>query len=69
MISGFHLAIGGKGACAVDDTYLDEFATRLIQTGATFYTGHCTGSEAYERLAIRMGGILHPCNTGDEIIV
>lgn len=69
VISGFHLAIGGKGACAVDDTYLDEFATRLIQTGATFYTGHCTGSEAYERLAIRMGGILHPCNTGDEIIV
>lgn len=55
--------------CLRDDAYLDEFATRLIQTGATFYTGHCTGSEAYERLAIRMGGILHPCNTGDNIIV
>lgn len=55
--------------CLRDDAYLDEFTTRLIQTGATFYTGHCTGSEAYERLAIRMGGILHPCNTGDNIIV
>ena len=69
VISGFHLAIGGNGACAVDDAYLDEFATRLIQTGATFYTGHCTGSEAYERLAIRMGGILLPCYTGDNMIV
>lgn len=40
-----------------------------LNTTAPFYTGHCTGSEAYERLAIRMGGILHPCNTGDNIIV
>ncbi len=69
VISGFHLAIGGEGACAVDDAYLDEFAARLMTTGATFYTGHCTGSEAYERLATRMGEALHPCNTGDEIIV
>lgn len=69
VISGFHLAIGGQGACAVDDAYLDEFATRLLASGATFYTGHCTGSEAYERLAARMGSALRPCNTGDEIIV
>lgn len=74
VISGFHLAIGGQGVCAVDNAYLDEFTARLLSTGATFYTGHCTGSEAYERLAARMNRahmkeVLHPCNTGDEIIV
>lgn len=69
VISGFHLAIGGQGACAVDNAYLDEFAARLLASGAAFYTGHCTGSEAYKRLAARMGDVLHPCNTGDEVIV
>ena len=41
-----------KGALNV---FVDEVGKFLLETGAKFYTGHCTGIPAYERLKEIMG--------------
>ncbi|MDP3442629.1 MAG: MBL fold metallo-hydrolase, partial [Ignavibacteria bacterium] len=37
-----------------DDTRINQIANELLKTGATFYTGHCTGLKAYELLKLSM---------------
>ncbi len=64
VVSGLHLAAGGTGACMADDTYLDSLAEMLLNTGAVFYTGHCTGPDAFQKLKLRMGDRLMPISTG-----
>jgi len=55
VIGGFHLSAPGRGDESVDDNFLDTLAQRLLATGAMFYTCHCTGEAAFERLQQRMG--------------
>lgn len=64
VISGLHLAAGGSGVCMADDAYLDQLAQALLATGAEFYSCHCTGREALEKLQLRMPGKLHAVSTG-----
>lgn len=64
VLSGFHLAAGGTGRCLADDDYLDALSARLLDTGAMFYTCHCTGTEALARLKERMGDALQGVSAG-----
>jgi Metal-dependent hydrolases of the beta-lactamase superfamily II len=53
VIGGFHLIDRGNDAEALAE--LDALAQQLLQTGAMFYTCHCTGLPAYEYLRSIMG--------------
>lgn len=64
VLTGFHLAAGGTGKCLAGDAYLDALAERLLATGAMFYTCHCTGPEALDKLKARMGGRLEGVSAG-----
>lgn len=64
VVSGLHLAAGGTGKCMADAAYLDALAARLLDTGAMFYTCHCTGPVALAQLKTRMGGRLEALSTG-----
>lgn len=67
VISGFHLAAGGRGDCLADDDYLDALASRLMKTGAQFFSCHCTGEEALLKLQPRMPGHLVQLSTGTQL--
>jgi len=64
VVSGFHLAAGGRGECMADEAYLDALAEKLLATGARFYSCHCTGLTALEKLKIRMGDRVEAISTG-----
>ena len=66
VIGGFHTA--GKGVFEPSMTaQLYELARELKETGAVFYTCHCTGQEPYEILRTQMGANMNYLATGDEI--
>jgi 7,8-dihydropterin-6-yl-methyl-4-(beta-D-ribofuranosyl)aminobenzene 5'-phosphate synthase len=53
VIGGFHLSSRSGGNEDADT--IDRIAKYLLGTKAKFYTCHCTGIEAYERLKSAMG--------------
>lgn len=55
VVGGFHLSAPGRRNEAPTDAFLDELSRRLLDSGAQFYTCHCTGAEAFEQLQQRMG--------------
>ncbi|MDR1730926.1 MAG: MBL fold metallo-hydrolase [Synergistaceae bacterium] len=63
VIGGFHLSnpLTGEGE---DPDTLDAIGRYLLETGARFHTGHCTGAEPYERLKTLLGDRLFPLSTG-----
>lgn len=69
VVSGFHLAAGGTGRCMADEGYLDALARRLLDTGAQFYSCHCTGPEALDKLRARMGDRLQAISTGMVLVL
>lgn len=69
VVSGLHLAAGGSGRCMADDEYLDNLSEALMSTGAMFYSCHCTGREALEKLKLRMPGRLEAISTGMTLIL
>ena len=63
VVGGFHfkhLDLQREEHLAV----LDDAARRLLDSGAVFYTCHCTGEAAYRFLKNRMADRLHPLSTG-----
>jgi len=66
VLSGFHLADPDTG-CGYDPELVDALADRLAQTPTKYYTCHCTGLKAYERLKKRMGEAVDYAATGDSI--
>ena len=54
VLGGFHLSNPRSGA-SLSDEELDSLADRLLKYPSVFYTGHCTGDYAYERLKAAMG--------------
>lgn len=68
LVGGFHL-MKLDPSRQEDATRLDDLAEELLQSGATFYTGHCTGEAAYAYLKERMGERLHYLRAGDSIEV
>jgi 7,8-dihydropterin-6-yl-methyl-4-(beta-D-ribofuranosyl)aminobenzene 5'-phosphate synthase len=66
MIGGFHLFQLEAGDPAADR--LIEMIGKALLAGKTeYYTGHCTGDYAYERLASVLNGRLHRIMGGTEL--
>jgi 7,8-dihydropterin-6-yl-methyl-4-(beta-D-ribofuranosyl)aminobenzene 5'-phosphate synthase len=66
VIGGFHLMDPGSGRC-IDHSVLEEIARELSKRNTIYYTGHCTGLEAYEVLQRLMGDQIRYCHTGECI--
>jgi 7,8-dihydropterin-6-yl-methyl-4-(beta-D-ribofuranosyl)aminobenzene 5'-phosphate synthase len=66
VIGGFHLSNPGMHA-SEKPSVVNKIADYLMGTKATFYTGHCTGSEAYQQLKTVMGDSIRALSTGDQI--
>lgn len=47
--------------------YIDSVACALDESKAFYYTCHCTGIEAFDRMEMRLGGRLAYLHTGSEI--
>lgn len=57
LVGGFHfMNIDPQGP---EKSRLDEAARVLLESKATFYTGHCTGLAPYDYLKEQMGSRLH----------
>ncbi|SMP43248.1 MBL fold metallo-hydrolase [Anoxynatronum buryatiense] len=65
-IGGFHLHNRATGASESPER-IRELAAFLMETGAVFYTGHCTGEEAYQLLKEIMGDRIHYLAGGSDI--
>lgn len=66
VISGFHfMNVGTEGE---DGEYIKNAADVLLDTGAKYFTCHCTGAEQYALLKKSMGGKLKYLRGGDRII-
>jgi len=63
VIGGFHLHNRRSDLCASDQV-VDDLADYLMATGVCFYTGHCTGVEAFVRLQKKMGARIQYLATG-----
>ncbi len=66
IISGFHL-MKKDGYSEEDVENIKAIATELSTLNTTFYTGHCTGLEAFDIMKEIMGDKLHYIHSGDEI--
>lgn len=66
VFGGFHLMrLFGEGQ---EDQSLNQLITELEREKETvFYTGHCTGPEAFEAIGARLGDRLNRLNTGMDI--
>ena len=65
VFGGMHLYIAMKGT-AESPEILDRFAEALCDfKGSTYYTGHCTGKEAFDHLKTKMGDRLQTMHCGD----
>ena len=65
VLAGMHL-FDPVGKRTESSERLDRFAQALLAfPGVTYFAGHCTGKEAYERLALTMGDRIQPMRCGD----
>ena len=53
VMGGFHLSKSEEDHDSVEE--IDRIAEILLETGARYYTGHCTGLTPYRRLKEKMG--------------
>ena len=67
LVGGFHFM--NIDPQTPEKARLDEAAQVLLQSKATFYTGHCTGQAPYAYLKDLMGDRLHYISTGTELVV
>jgi len=63
VVGGFHLSNPGTGQSESPEL-VDAVAEALLSTGALYYTCHCTGAAAYERLRKTMGDRVRYLATG-----
>ncbi len=65
VIGGFHLS--SRGALLHEDAdIVDAIGKNLLNTNALYYTGHCTGKAAFERLKAIMGEKIRYISGGDQ---
>lgn len=67
VISGFHMI--RKEYTAEDIEAIRSTAKELLGLKTMFYTGHCTGKEAYGMMKEIMGEQLREIHSGEEIIM
>jgi len=57
VVAGFHMYAPSSDTTE-DPSVVDEIARRLLEHGGRFYTCHCTGIPAYERMKVILGDAL-----------
>lgn len=67
VVSGFHM-MKKTPYDEADKDLAEETAKALKETGAEFFSGHCTGGEAMEILSQILGDKLTVMHSGDSII-
>ena len=65
VIGGMHLYEPTKKRYESDE-YIYGVADALSKTSSSYYTCHCTGGKAYERMKVRLGARLTYLRTGSE---
>ena len=65
VIGGFHLYEPTKKRYEGDE-YIDSVAAALAEIKSSYYTCHCTGEKAYEKMKARLGARLTYLRTGAE---
>lgn len=66
VVGGFHLYSNSLAKSEKPETVF-EIGRYLLDSSAEFYTGHCTGDEAFNILKRTMGQMLHKISTGSRI--
>lgn len=66
VIGGFHLFNHGEGK-SEDPDVVRRIGEFLKSTGSIYYTGHCTGTEAYRHLKTVMGDQIQYFATGSVV--
>lgn len=66
MISGFHM-MKKQGYASEDWEGIVETARQLQKLPTSFYTGHCTGIEPYEKMKEILGEQLNYVHSGEEV--
>lgn len=66
VIGGFHLQ-KMELSPEQEDAFIEQLAHELMSSNATFYTMHCTGIGAYDKLKTVMGSRLHYASCGEVI--
>lgn len=66
VVSGFHMK---KGTDYTPEEWqvIEDTAHALLEHKCLFYTGHCTGRPAQERMQQIMGDRLRPLHSGEEL--
>lgn len=67
VISGFHMIQKGEYTKQDIDT-IKETAFALMETGAIYFSGHCTGTFAYGIMKEIMGGKLQSIHSGKRLV-
>ena len=68
VIGGMHLYEPTKKRYESDE-YIDDIAATLSESQSSFYTCHCTGKKAYEKMKVRLGERLKYLSTGGKILI
>jgi 7,8-dihydropterin-6-yl-methyl-4-(beta-D-ribofuranosyl)aminobenzene 5'-phosphate synthase len=66
VIGGFHLSTPSNGTTEPDET-IEAIAKALLAWPTRYFTCHCTGLEAYEKLRILMGDQIRYIQAGAEL--
>ena len=66
VIGGMHLYEPTKKRYERDE-YIDSVAAALAESQSSYYTCHCTGEKACERMKVRLGARLTYLRTGAEL--
>lgn len=66
VIGGMHL-YEPTMKCYERDEYIDSVAAALAEIKSSYYTCHCTGEKAYEKMKARLGAHLTYLRTGAEL--
>ena len=71
VIGGFHLLDSKDGDLYESAEDLEDMGHRLLEhyPGTTFYTGHCTGDNAFKTLKSVMGDHLESFSAGMQILL
>lgn len=68
VVGGFHL-FEPTSRRYESDEYIGAVAAELEKTGAFYYTCHCTGVKAFEKMKTRLGDRLEYLHTGSEFLL
>ena len=68
VLGGFHL-VNPPTKKYESNELIDSVAIALNEKGSNYYTCHCTGEKAYDRMKLVLGDRLHYLATGAEVIL